>query len=446
MQIKDGDVVSFDFYCAKGMGVVREYDPKRRKCSLSVFRFEWKDGYEEDSLEIEYKDEISETWCRNISVDSLAVIPEEEYSSDAKVCYLQTTEMDNRELAKLSDEEKARIRSYVDELAEQDEFIGLYWKGYLTYGGSPIYDVDWNESRRCLEKCFEMQCRVETANSLGYIYYYGRCNNGVGEYDKAFRYFSIAAMGGNHEAIYKIGDMFLKGKGVPENVSLANDIYKRVYKETRSLFCDGETACSFADAALRMAGVAERERSPETQIYAYYLEAEYAINERKRFCLYGDESVRASIQSGIEKYRPNDRVKVVHDSFFSPLSCFEYCLEEGEVFKVSIERVGQQVSIQLAIVDKCTKRYESGHALLVIPELSYCGFVKSYKFKCKVLGECEFREGKEVFFCNAIEWSGCGIAFDECDGRYRELESFEWRYRRPTKADEYTPESGSDLE
>jgi TPR repeat protein len=62
-------------------------------------------------------------------------------------------------------------------------------------------------------RLFELTDNPQYANTLGYIYYYGRCNNGVPEYDQAFYYFSYAAANGLYEGMYKLADLFWHGYG-----------------------------------------------------------------------------------------------------------------------------------------------------------------------------------------------------------------------------------------
>ena len=63
-------------------------------------------------------------------------------------------------------------------------------RGYCYYCGTKIYPNDWLKARDAFEEYYQMTGDASAANTLGYIYYYGRCNGGVPEYDKAFRYFS----------------------------------------------------------------------------------------------------------------------------------------------------------------------------------------------------------------------------------------------------------------
>ena len=59
-------------------------------------------------------------------------------------------------------------------------------RGYCYYCGTKVYPNDWFKARDSFLEYYERTAAPSAANTLGYIYYYGRCNNGTPEYDKAF--------------------------------------------------------------------------------------------------------------------------------------------------------------------------------------------------------------------------------------------------------------------
>ena len=64
--------------------------------------------------------------------------------------------------------------------------------------------------------------------NLGYCYYYGR---GMAvDMKKAYIWFSKAALFGDHQALYKLGDMYLNGYFVPKEEKAAMELYFRCYK------------------------------------------------------------------------------------------------------------------------------------------------------------------------------------------------------------------------
>ena len=60
---------------------------------------------------------------------------------------------------------------------------------------------------------------------LGYCYYYGR--DMKPDYEQAFRCFSIGALAGHLESMYKLGDMYLRGQYVDKDEEEAFIIYNR---------------------------------------------------------------------------------------------------------------------------------------------------------------------------------------------------------------------------
>ena len=150
----------------------------------------------------------------------------------------------------------------------------------------------------------ELADDAEYANTLGYIYYYGRCNGGEPEYEKAFPQFSYAAANGLFEAIYKLGDLYSHGYGCRKSEETARNLYHMVYNETRKKFLQGYDA-SFADAALRLGKVFEYgigiEANPAAA-YCLYLEADYAAKIRAEHSdFFGDHSVTKRTEQALER-------------------------------------------------------------------------------------------------------------------------------------------------
>lgn len=86
---------------------------------------------------------------------------------------------------------------------------------------------------------------VQAMVNLGYIYEYGRV--GAPDYEKAYAFYSFAAAAfDDPEALYKMGDMFARGKGVERDERAAYTLWMRSF--------DGaEDVRIKAQAALRMA-------------------------------------------------------------------------------------------------------------------------------------------------------------------------------------------------
>lgn len=96
--------------------------------------------------------------------------------------------------------------------------------GALYYMGD-IIEQDYEKAAELYERAMDAGCYQSIIN-LGYIYEYGRI--GKPDHDKAYRFYSLAAaLAPSSEAIYKLGDMFSRGKAVPRDMRKAFALYKR---------------------------------------------------------------------------------------------------------------------------------------------------------------------------------------------------------------------------
>ena len=195
----------------------------------------------------------------------------------------------------------ALARSFTDELCAADNFYALRVKGYACYGGNKLYPCDWETSRRCINRLFELDDDPIYANSLGYIYYYSRVD-GAPDYEKALHYFGIAAANGLHEGMYKLADLFRHGYGCRKSPRTARALYGMVYEDSIKYFLQGNHG-NFADAALRMGivyseGIAEE--VDHCSAYYYYLQAAYAAALRlKDSEFFGDETVAKNTKKAL---------------------------------------------------------------------------------------------------------------------------------------------------
>ena len=77
----------------------------------------------------------------------------------------------------VSNSRKELFRRIVDEECAKENHLAMRIKGYGCYGGDRVFACDWEESRKWITKLFEKTGNPYYANTLGYIYYYGRCND-----------------------------------------------------------------------------------------------------------------------------------------------------------------------------------------------------------------------------------------------------------------------------
>ncbi|MDO4502884.1 MAG: hypothetical protein Q4D06_06840 [Coriobacteriia bacterium] len=215
------------------------------------------------------------------------------------------SEWDNARVAAFGTPEiEALYTKCVNALAEANVPLGLREKAYACYGkGNAGFDEDWEASRDCLLKLEEIAPEADYANTLGYIYYYGRCNGGVPEYEKAFYWFSLGAAGGIYESRYKLADLIKDGKGCHKSPKIARKMIEDLYGENLDLFCLGKANTKFADISLRM-GKLHLSDDPEEDNPAFalscFLMAKTAIRMRRQSMdAYGDARVEAAIDQAL---------------------------------------------------------------------------------------------------------------------------------------------------
>ena len=257
----------------------------------------------------------------------------------------------------IKDETRTKLyKKIMDSACAAGDELAMYVRGYAAYGGNEIYPCDWKLSERYLMALLD---GVETAdeekgfiaNSLGYIYYYGRNNSGVPDFDKALKYYTIGAGCGVTESVYKLGDMNLNGLGIPKNIYGAFTQYSRVFNDSKNAFLNGDMNCKLADASLRMGSLCENGlyfKKDDDMAYYFYTIAEYAINNRMKVTdFYGDETVKSNIDRSIERIR----TKVSGDdpdmkTYSAPFpEHIVMLLEGGETIEVQWENMKDSVKL-----------------------------------------------------------------------------------------------------
>ena len=214
---------------------------------------------------------------------------------------------DEEGLENLTAEEIELYRSFVTDLEKEGDVQALKSLAWGYYEGNAAFSRNFFLAEKYLQKLYLKSGGPFAANSLGYIYYYGRTNNGIPDYKKAFSYFSAGALAGVDESIYKAADMLIYGRGTPQNVDIGLNLIIDGYKDSCIRFCEGEYDCKFADYALRMGNIC-RDRlvynMSMRDAYKFYLEAELAIKKRRSVCSYpGDDTVEFKIRTELRKIR-----------------------------------------------------------------------------------------------------------------------------------------------
>ncbi len=317
---------------------------------------------------------------------------------------------DDDSYVKQADEKHlALARRFIDALCEKDSGLALYIKGYACYGGNRLYPCDWVVSRDCMIRLFEKKDDPQYANTLGYIYYYGRCNGGVPEYDKAFHYFGIAAANGLYEGMYKLADMFYHGYGCKESRRTARSLYRMVYDDGIKNFLKGEHA-SFADAALRMGNVYAKGIGEEVNpayAYHYYLQADYAARLRaKEDDFFGNTTVVINVRKALEEAEA-----LLPEDFFKEVAAYDFpglfveLTNENHRCVLSKEEVSGQ-GIELAAERIPTRTAPDPEELLVtIPQLKYCERTLKVSYKADGTAEIWFKDDADRVRYDFCTWN-----------------------------------------
>lgn len=315
-----------------------------------------------------------------------------------------------REIARYFDEDSIdrqtdRIQKVfyegLEDLCAKDDPMSLRKKGYCLYQGTKLYPQNWPVCRDLFLKHYELTGDAVTANTLGYIFYYGRANNGVPEYDRAFRFFSIGHARGLYESTYKLADMFTHGYGVVKNPEIAFRLYKSVYEDSLPRFCRGEHT-KFADAALRMGNCYSKGIGTSVNheyAYSLYLQADLALKARVEKGYIGDSVVASNLKKALEQEKQAydaPRVKLTeisaYDLLWQALNRHERLklkwkqLEDG-TWKVTVRRPAD---------------YAPPKILITLPECDYCLLKKKLVFHADASAVFNKKNGKKGVIFDSI--------------------------------------------
>ena len=371
-------------------------------------RYGW--GDEESAPLQELVDEIH-AYKRNCDKP----LVEREYTQEELEWFLRSWDNDRVALFGTPEITALYVRA-VNELADANVPIGLHEKAYACYGkGNAGFDEDWVTSRDCLLKLEEIDPKSQYADTLGYIYYYGRCTGGVPEYDKAFYWFSIAAAGGIYEARYKIADLIKDGKGCHKDREIANHIIWDLYNENVEYFCRGIGRTKFADIVLRV-GHLYRDgiNCPISldEAYQYYLMAKLAIRMRRQSCdAYGDESVEKIIDEAIQGVLPETRFKEKADvvEVWLP-GLLRFAMGYGRRLRMDYRQTSEgKYRLTFRMQDRPGARY-AAKIPVVLPEAQFCGLLEKLVVKAELaeFSRLEGKTGSIVFDEISDKWPDFG--------------------------------------
>ena len=300
------------------------------------------------------------------------------YSDADKENYIDRLGNDDR-LKTATELELTVYRKFIEDLIPKDNHKALKRKGYGCYGGDPAYECDWNTALECVTRLYELTGKPVYANTLGYIYYYGRCWDGEPKYNEAFKYFSVGAAGYYYESRYKLADMFVHGYGVPQNTKTAYTIVSELYDQNVKYMLDGDFDCKFADVALRM-GIYAESGYGYTNVhhaYKYYLQAEFAIRQRLKYDHYGDLSVADSIRKRLNNLLESGQIKKPKRSAYVDLyELFWLHLRKYRKLRLDIKQMKNgDVKLSIRIAPFKEEKYPP-KLFITEEETGFCGMLE----------------------------------------------------------------------
>lgn len=246
-------------------------------------------------------------------------LPEGEhiYSLSEKRHIINQYETDE-DLRKLTPEERRQYKEFVTDLYHAGDTQAIKILAWGHYEGDSVFEQNWYLAERFLKELLQKTGDPFAANSLGYIYYYGRTGYGVPDYERAFSNFMFGALSGIDESIYKCGDMLIAGLGTTKNIDMGMNLIVEGYRDALERFCEGEYDCKFADFALRMGNICRDGLVYEMGIrdaYKFYLEAQYAIKKRRKlYYFYGDGAVEKRIENEIYRIQQEYELDLERDT------------------------------------------------------------------------------------------------------------------------------------
>lgn len=278
----------------------------------------------------------------------------------------------------------------------------LAW-GY--YVGNSVYRQSFKQAEKYLLKLYEKNADPFAANSLGYIYYYGRVGKNGPDYEKAFRYFSYGALAGIDESIYKCGDMLIHGMGTQKNVDMGINLIVDGYKDTYDRFCDGEYSNKFADYALRMGNICLEKLifgMGARDAYKFYLEADFAIKKRMETGQYfGDDVVLVKISDALRRVREEFKLDINRSVLKADFPLYiSHFYDDHFPVKVSITKKGTSYHLTLSRF-KLIPGIES-QVLVSLPELSYVNLMSEISFRLEGMGVVKVPDDGDTFLSDGF--------------------------------------------
>ncbi|WP_179185005.1 tetratricopeptide repeat protein [Collinsella vaginalis] len=115
--------------------------------------------------------------------------------------------------------------------------------GALYYMGE-LVEQDYSKAVELYEMAMDHGCYQSIVN-LGYIWEYGR--TGTRDYQKAYQYYALAAaLVNSSEGLYKLGDMYSRGKAVDRDMAKALQLWSRSLELAKGIVAIAQPAIRIA--------------------------------------------------------------------------------------------------------------------------------------------------------------------------------------------------------
>ena len=169
----------------------------------------------------------------NNADEELALKTEGKYVGNMRVSRVNELKY-NVEKQKPTIEEVDEYNALVDELINENNYWGLYYKAEDCLYGSDFNLQNYKEAEKCLLKLYDLK-QYEYAKLLGDIYLEG-LNGEAPNYKKAYEYYSVARDAGYVNAELKIANMYRDGLYVSKDIDVATNMYKRLYEKLKKRY------------------------------------------------------------------------------------------------------------------------------------------------------------------------------------------------------------------
>ena len=326
------------------------------------------------------------------------------YSPSQKRHIVMSYEED-KDLDGATEEALLVYKKFVDDLYLMGDVQAMKILAWGHYEGNVVYEQNFFEAEKYLTELYNKTGDPFAANSLGYIYFYGRTSEGEPDYEKAFKFFSYGALAGIDESTYKTGDMLISGQGTVKNIELGLNMIVEGYKDALLRFNDGEYDNKFADYALRM-GNACRDHliygMSLRDAYKFYLEAHYAIEKRiKEGNFYGDKAVKKKIDAALKATERKLDLKKNKTEVKADFPLFLSHIYESH-YPVSVELKKENDICILKVKRIRLIPGEEPKFLVTYPEVSYVGLTSELEYRLEDVGVLKLPDEGDTFFSDGF--------------------------------------------